>query len=273
VLAAVLVPWLFLREPFDLIIEASRLSQLTPAAQQIVSRRQADLQLLLPIVPWFFLVSLISGTVLIIKGLAKWHERQVWRDTSEELGVEKQERELRSMTAEEVTEKADADIQPEMSSGTRLVKDALADKLRAVESALYNKVWECFGASHRLLVNQTLGTAEYDAILQPLSSTDPDVILEIKYIRKGFKYAWLRESAMRLALAAQLYDARLKRRSIPVLAVIFSEEASQQSEVQEIRARAEINLRQRGVGVRIEYISEAAIPNMPCEELKSLILG
>jgi hypothetical protein len=39
VLAAILVPWLFLREPFDLMIEVSRLSQLTPAAQQIVLLR------------------------------------------------------------------------------------------------------------------------------------------------------------------------------------------------------------------------------------------
>jgi hypothetical protein len=43
VLAAILVPWLFLREPFDLMIEASRLSRLTPVAQQIVLLRQANL--------------------------------------------------------------------------------------------------------------------------------------------------------------------------------------------------------------------------------------
>ena len=49
VLAAILVPWLFLREPFDLMIEASRLSGLTPTAQQIVLLRQAHLLRLLPL--------------------------------------------------------------------------------------------------------------------------------------------------------------------------------------------------------------------------------
>jgi hypothetical protein len=168
-----------------------------------------------------------------------------------------------------------AEIQPETSSdAVGLVHDVSAVKLRGFESTFYEKVRKCFGARYGLLVNQTLGTAEYDAILQAQRPTDPDVVVEIKYIRRGFKYAWLRESAMRLALADQLYDARLKRHSVPVLIVIFSaEEASQQSEYEGVRAKVQTDLRQRGVGVRIEYISEATIPDMPCEELKCLILG
>ncbi len=147
-------------------------------------------------------------------------------------------------------------------------------RIRPRSSEGVDKVRECFTSSHRLLLNQTLGTAEYEAILQALGSTDPDIVIDIKYIRHGFKYAWLRESAMRLALAKQLYDARLKRHTVPLLLVILSvEEVSQQSKVQELREKAQTNLRQRGVGVRIEYIREAAISNMPCNELKRLILG
>jgi hypothetical protein len=275
VIAAILVPWLFLREPFDLMIEAARLSQLTPAAQRIVLLRQANLLRLLPMVPWFSCFSLIIGILLAFTGLAKWRERQILRDTSEDLGVKKQEQELRSMTAEEVTEKTDAESEPEVRSHViGLTHDVFADKLRVVESAFYDKVRQCLGTSYRLLINQTLGTAEYDAILQAIRPTDPDVVVEIKYIRQGFKYAWLRESAMRLALADQLYNAKLKRDSVPLLLVIFSVgELSQQSEVQKLRAKAQADLRQRGAGVRVEYLSDAGIPNMPCEELKRLILG
>jgi hypothetical protein len=65
VLAAILVPvpWLFLREPFDLMVEASRLGQLTPTAQHIVSVRQTYLFRLLPIVPWFSFSVLVMGVV------------------------------------------------------------------------------------------------------------------------------------------------------------------------------------------------------------------
>jgi hypothetical protein len=275
VLTAILVPWLFLREPFDLMTEASRLSQLTPTAQHIVSLRQANLLRLLPMIPWFSLFSLIVGSALVMIGLAKWYKRQVLRDTSEELGVKRQQQELRSMTATEVNEKVDAEIQPEVSSdAVGLVHDVSAAKLRAVESVFYDKVRECFGIEYRLLVNQRLGTAEYDAILQALRPTEPDVVIEIKYIRRGFKYPWLRESTMRLALANEVYDARLKRNSIPVLIVIFSaEEVSQQPEFQVLRAKAQTDLGQRGVGVRIEYLSEVELPTMSCEQLRRFILG
>ena len=111
-----------------------------------------------------------------------------------------------------------------------------------------------------MLVNQTLGTAEYDAILQAQRSTDPDVVIEIKYIRRGFKSAWLRESAMRIALADQLYEARLKRHSVPLLIVIFSEEgASQQSEFQRpvVFKRKSINLTKDSIYNVVEMESAA----------------
>jgi hypothetical protein len=57
-----------------------------------------------------------------------------------------------------------------------LVLDSSAIKLLAVERALHDRLRECFHASYRLLVNQKLGTAEYDAILQALRPTDPDVV-------------------------------------------------------------------------------------------------
>jgi len=116
VLAAILAPWLFLREPFDLMIEASRLSRLTPAAQQVVLLRQTYLLRLLPVIPWFSFSLLAVGAGAISIGLKKWYDRQTLRDTSEDLGVQKQQQELRNMTTQEVREKADADVQTEIGS-------------------------------------------------------------------------------------------------------------------------------------------------------------
>jgi hypothetical protein len=275
VLAAILVPWLFLREPFDLMVEASRLGQLTPTAQHILSLRQTYLLRLLPIVPWFSFSVLVMGVVTVVAGLTKWRKRQVLRDTSEELGVQKQEQELRNMTPEEENEKVEAEIQPAVNAdAVQLVQDVSALKLRAVESAFYDKVGKCFDSSYRLLVNQILGTAEYDAILQPLRSTDPDVVIEIKYIRRGFKYAWLRESAMRLALAKELYDARLERQSVALLIVIFSvDEVFQQPDILNAREKTLFDLSQRGAHLRIEYVNEKEMSDMSCEDLTHLIFG
>jgi hypothetical protein len=173
----------------------------------------------------------------------------------------RQEQELRNMTPEEEKEKVEAEIQPEVSAdAVQLVSDVSAAKLRAVEGTFHDKVRKCFDSSYRLLVKQILGTAEYDAILQPLRSKDPDFVIEVKYIRRGFKYAWLRESAMRLALANELYDARLKRRSIPLLIVILSaDEVFQQPDVKNAREKTQFDLRQRDARLRIEYVSEIEI--------------
>jgi hypothetical protein len=276
VVAAILTPWLFLREPFDLMIEASRLSQLTPVAQQIVLLRQTYLLRLLPVIPWFSFSLLMMGAGAISIGLMKWYNRQTLRDTSEDLGVQKQQQELRNMTTQEVREKADADVQTEIGSvAGGLVHDPnTATQLRAIEGVFHRRVRECFGASYRLLENQRLGAAEYDAILQPLLSTSPDVIVEIKYIRRGFRQAWLRESAMRLVLAKELYDAQLGRHSIPLLLVIFSAaDASTKSEFLATQAKTQADLRLRGITLRIEYIAEDTIPTMSCDELARLIFG
>jgi hypothetical protein len=190
--------------------------------------------------------------------------------------VQKQQQELRNMTTQEVREKADADVQTEIGSvAGGLVHDPnAATHLRAIEGVLHGRARECFEASYRLLENQRLGTAEHDAILQSLLSTSPDVIVEIKYIRRGFRQSWLRESAMRLVLAKELYDAQLGRHSVPLLLVIFSvENASTKSEFLATQAKTQADLRQRGVTLRIEYVTEDAIPTMSCGELARLIFG
>jgi hypothetical protein len=125
-----------------------------------------------------------------------------------------------------------------------------------------------------LLINQRLGTAEYDVILQPLLQTEPDIVIEIKYIRQGFKYGWLRESVMRLAVATELYAARLDRRCLPVLLVVFaSEDAPLQWEFQQLRRRVQQDFVQRGLAIRVEYIKEKAISAISCEELRHLVEG
>lgn len=52
VAGAFAVPWLFLREPFDLAIETSKLKTLTPIAQGAVTLRQEIVADILPWLPW-----------------------------------------------------------------------------------------------------------------------------------------------------------------------------------------------------------------------------
>ncbi len=49
---SIAVPWLFLREPFDLAIDASKLKTLTPVAQSAVAHRQEMVGVILPLLRW-----------------------------------------------------------------------------------------------------------------------------------------------------------------------------------------------------------------------------
>src|SRR5512141_175558 len=76
VAGAFAVPWLFLREPFDLTIDASKLKTLTPIAQSAVMHRQLLVARVLPCLPWVSLVIAMLGLALAIWGLERWHTRQ-----------------------------------------------------------------------------------------------------------------------------------------------------------------------------------------------------
>ena len=271
--AAVLLPWLFLREPFDLMLEASKLALLTPTAQRVVIARQQILVGLLPKIPWISVALLVLGIAGAISGLALWYRRQILRNKSEELTVRKKEKELSSMSAEEITKKAVADIEPMVSSGTlSLVTDVAAIKFVAVEQEFQGRVRECIQDSYGILNNQRLGSAEYDVILQSLRSSEPDGIIEIKYITKGFKHSWLRESAMRLSLATELYETRLGRRSRPLLLVIFStDDLRERSEFRSLKETVMADLALRSTPIRIEVLSEKEVSQLPCDQLRRLV--
>src|SRR5258708_37724724 len=79
------VPWLFLREPFDLLLENAQPLRLTPTAQVLIAERQHLLARVFWVVPWFSLASFVSGFTLALVALFQWRARQSLRDKTEEL--------------------------------------------------------------------------------------------------------------------------------------------------------------------------------------------
>src|ERR1035441_3142434 len=100
------VPWLFLREPFDLTIDESKVKTLTPIARGAVMHRQQIVAGILPWLPWASVLLASLGFVLIICGLVMWSTRQRVRDRGEEAATKKAEQELRQMTEHEIKVKA-----------------------------------------------------------------------------------------------------------------------------------------------------------------------
>src|SRR6266446_1085001 len=138
VAGAVVVPWMFLREPFDLAIEASKIALLTPDAQNIVHARQHLIVTTIKYLPLASGLMVTVGIALTGLGLYQWRSRQSVRDKAEDLQNEKLDKELKAMSPEQIETKAKTSLEDaeDLQPAQRTVQSSSAvSSLLAVEQA------------------------------------------------------------------------------------------------------------------------------------------
>jgi hypothetical protein len=266
---------MFLREPFDLAIEASKIALLTPDAQNIIHTRQ---HLIATTINYLSLASGLMATVgaaLTGLGLYPWRSRQSVRDKSEDLQNEKLDKELKAMSPEQIETKAKNDLEnaEELEPGLLAVQPRSAvSSVLAVEQALLGRISSCLGSSMKVMSNQRLGNVEFDAIIRAKSTKR--IILEIKYIRKGFNRGWLSETVNNLASRMALYTKTFDESTSGLLLVVIATSNSPLSrKVMEISEELRISHPSRLDNVRIQTIYEADIATISCLELRKIVLG
>jgi len=272
---AVAIPWLFLREPFDLAIEASKIGLLTPDAQNIIHARQHLIAVIICRLPIVSSVMASLGTVLTVIGLSFWHSRQSVRDRSEDLQAEKLSKELKAMSPDQIETKAKNDLEneDEMESAIALTQSPSAvSSLLAVEQALLSKISTCLGPSAKVMSNQRLGNVEYDAIIR--AKDGKRILLEIRYIRKGFNRGWFSETVNGLASRMALYTKTFDESSTGLLLVVIATSNSPLSQkltqiAEELRSSSPSRLD----NIRVHSIYQSEIATMPCLELTKIVMG
>jgi hypothetical protein len=275
IISAVLLPWLFLREPFDLLLDSNQLARLTPSAQTIIAERHYLFTKFFHLVPWVSLVQFLTGMILACWGLMQWSHRQVLRDEGEDLGFEIQRRKLKAMSPEQLDAKVEADLEEEPAVlGSRAEIRGSTRSILDVERAFHSRLIQCFGNSHKISLNQRLGTAEFDLILASRDAGEPDIIIELKYIRHGFHSGWLRDVASLVALSGQYYSQNLRRKAVSLLIIITADSANVSQEMFiRLRQRLPQSLTNVETGCRIEVLAEHDIPSVNCASLGQLIFG
>lgn len=270
---AVVLPWIFLREPFDLAIEAAKIAQLTPEAQNIIHERQHLVALAINYIPRLSCGMAALGLLMTGWGLIGWRSRQVIRDKSEELEAQKLSRELEQMTPAQVQAKAQDDLESaeeEPAAMSVPTTPSPVNKYLFVESRLLERIRECYGMSAKVLHNQRLAGVEYDAIIRGRDAKR--VIVEIKYIRKGFRTGWLTESASNLLAKTALYRETFSGDVRGVLLIVLAESSGSISQ----RAVAQFEeLRQaqpsRFSTIRVRTIEERKIDKISCAQLTTML--
>lgn len=272
---AVVVPWMFLREPFDLALEASKITLFTPEAQNIIHTRQHLIAVAVHCMPYASGAMAVAGGVLTGLGLYPWRLRQSVRDKGEDLQNEKLSKELTDMSPKQIETKAKNDLEDADESEpalTAVQPHLTLSAVLAVEQALLSRIGSCLGSSMKVLTHQRLGNVEYDAIVRP--RTRQRIIVEIKYIRKGFNRGWLSETFSNLASRMALYSKTFDEETYGVLIVVIATSHSPLArKVLELSHEVRESDASRLDRIRVETIYEADIATISCSQLKTLVIG
>jgi hypothetical protein len=256
---AFVFPWLFLREPFNLLLEVSKSATLTPAAQHILAVRQRWLDFAYVLLPWISGASFILGVAVSSVGLSKWWKKQ--RDVIDPMEVAS----LRSMTETQIAEKAQAEMEeglatpaPIKTTGLPLAQVA---SYRRVEEQVAAKLADLFPTrAVDVLMNMALDDVEYDAILR---SKVPgwDWVVEVKYISKGFHSGWLRAVISSVVARTATYVRAARRQAKAILVIVVGSDDLVEKAMDTIRGEPMLAIRSARRRIYAAVVSESQLSN------------
>ena len=287
IILSAFVPWLFLREPFDLLQTESGISQLTPLAQEVISTRQATVQSILSFIPIFSIVSFLLGLAGTVIGSVMWYRKtQLPIDKLAELNIKALERQLTVPSQQEIKIQREEEIKAQLEAESPVALEQepapeLEDLLKPsnvssmvanayrIEERVVELLESCFGDTYSVFPERRLGPIPFDIVMASKTSK-PDYIFEIKYIRKGFKYSWLRDNAQKIIYARYSYEQETKRAAISVLFIVGQETMTPSpSEVAKYIDRVQIEMLDLNSQVLIVFCTETEFYEMDCAKLKS----
>lgn len=213
IVVSIAAPLLYLREPFDLMLEKSKAVLLTETAQVILAERQNLVLALSNVLPWISLMLFISGLIILFFGLYGWGKKQDIQDETEKLNLDMLKQKLTPMTIEEVNQKTDSgenDGELKINSNIDLkniTKPGLIEN--DVESLISKKIQNNLSGKYQLFQNVKIGGRGIDAVLA--KEDGYDILFEIKYFKKSPSLDLIYRTRDRLNSLAQTYEQETKR--------------------------------------------------------------
>ena len=118
-----------------------------------------------------------------------------------------------------------------------------------------------------------LGPVVLDIVMASKTRLHTDLVIEVKYIRTGFKYNWLRDNALKTVYANQVYQQETNRTSVPILFIVGADSTALPSDVEKQRylSRIESELNTLDSKALIVMVTESELYNTDGMKLKSLL--
>jgi len=268
---SVIAPWLFLKEPFDLFKTTTELNAVTEVAREAIITRQKSVAFILRFIPWFSGIGILCGVVLIYIGLKRWYVNQLLLDEQAKIEVEIKKQSLRDATKDEVSQSAARDFeavesQEQKNSENRFSAfEVIYDQ---IEQKVANRFQDVYASKYVLERNKMIGGIEIDLLLRGKSMLAKDVIIEIKYIRRGFNFGWLREAFLKNIYAKNIYAQLTNRLPNTILLIITDFHGEQPTKYGPMLERvAQENLGRKGKD-NVVMITNEELQNHSQEDLQ-----
>lgn len=210
-----LLPWLFLKENFDLLVKVDDLNNLTSSAKAIIEQRQSLIGTYSIIIPIVSIISFVIGSFLIYKGIKGWRKLQTILEEREELTNKKLSLEIVKLSEVEKLEKVSKDIvlSQEIDSNTKVNKEvnlSLAQQYLRVEKTFGNLIRQALDDRYKVFQDFRIEENEFDLLLKSPLLFDKDIIFEIKYSTSRVGGYYYHQSILQLKKSLEYYREKIK---------------------------------------------------------------
>jgi hypothetical protein len=226
---ALILPWLFLKEPFNTDLKQTEIAEFTAVAQEIITIRQATGLWLLNHTVLFSVLAAVLGSVCVGLGLVFWHKRQRILDQKEDVELAKLRLEIQPMTAAQVSEKALDDLGIDRASPN--MERSLAMHLKLLEDVREKAVRSReLLERYSLITNRQIQENRYDLIFRAKHRSAPDILLEIRNTDQKVKTEWMKKVIGKTILAKQHYVINTGREGQAIILVFAPADCFPQQE-------------------------------------------
>jgi hypothetical protein len=276
--SAVVVPWLFLREPFDLQVETTKLAGVTDQARELIIYRQQVALLLVRAIPWFSGALLVIGLSLMIFGLVGWRKRQAVVDRKSDLEVVKLAKEVRNIPEGDLQEKVaseGAEVEdPELAfgEGGRNNEPQGGAKYGEVERLLIERITSCLEETYRIRPHQQLGRAQFDLLLQAKDERKGDLVVEVKFTSDALDWRYVRANLLKTVYLCELYGRSVGRQSIPVIYFVAPRRCLIKTNIPYLERKARREAKRLDIEIGMKILEEEDLPGLSCDQLTTAML-
>lgn len=247
--AAFVVPGLVLRDTGVLTISRKELAEATPTAEAELKRRQGVAADAGKAAPYIGLAFLVVGVGLLGCGVPRLWKQEQSDEERRTMELEKLRAEVRPQSPEERRERLREDVDGGEGTTNR---EALMQEAARVEEAVLARLTKIsppvYELRSRVVVSHADGRLLLDGLLISKIDQLPDIVVEIKYLRRGL-VEWerrVREGGWRLQSALKRYE----RPAIGWLIIVTAGPLDE-----ERKGRVERAFAESGDGIRLSIVA------------------